>query len=133
MADAHNIKDEVKKYYKVFAALMVLTVVTVWIAGFEVGVTVAVTLALIVATMKASLVASFFMHLIAEKKAIYVLLGFTVFFFIAMIFLSIVAKYDMPQKAEYLVGKPVEDSHGAHHDGHHHKDEKHSSDKEAHH
>lgn len=95
---AHNIKDEIKKYYKVFAALMALTVLTVAVAGLKVGVAVAVTLALIIATIKASLVASIFMHLIAEKKAIYVLMGFTMFFFASMIGLIIHGRYSVPER-----------------------------------
>lgn len=105
---AHNIQDEIKRYYKVFFALMVLTVITVAVAGLKVGIGVAITLALFIATIKASLVASIFMHLIAERKAIYVLMGFTMFFFISMILLIIYGKYSVPERTEHPILSVVE-------------------------
>lgn len=80
MTANHNVKDEVRKYLIVFAALGFLTVVTVAISYLHLPVTGAVVLALFVAIIKASLVACYFMHLIDEKKTIYFLMGFTVFF-----------------------------------------------------
>lgn len=70
----------VKLYMGVFAALMVLTVVTVWISKFHLGVRQAVALGMFVASIKAGLVAAVFMHLWGEKKLIFYALGLTVFF-----------------------------------------------------
>lgn len=80
--DAHH--DEhapnVKLYMGVFAALMVLTVVTVWISKFHLSIVQAVALGMFVASIKAGLVAAVFMHLWGEKKLIFWTLGLTVFF-----------------------------------------------------
>ena len=67
----------VRGYLSVFAALLVLTVVTVAVASLDLteGMTVAVAIA--IATFKAALVALFFMHLKGEKPAIFWPLGLT--------------------------------------------------------
>ncbi len=70
----------VKLYMGVFAALMVLTVVTVWISKFHLSIGSAVALGLFVASIKAGLVVAVFMHLWGEKKLIYYALGLTMFF-----------------------------------------------------
>jgi caa(3)-type oxidase subunit IV len=68
----------VKAYLGVFAALMILTCVTVWISKFHLAKHEAVALGLLVAGVKASLVAAVFMHLWGEKKLIFYALGLTV-------------------------------------------------------
>jgi len=75
------IRKEIRRYLMVFGALAVLTVVTVAIAQLKLPTWQAVALALAVATLKGSLVAAFFMHLISERKLIYGVLAFTIFFF----------------------------------------------------
>jgi len=55
-----------------------------------------VVLALVIATVKASLVALFFMHLISERTMIYTVLGFTAFFFIGLMFLTLGSHADFP-------------------------------------
>ena len=86
--DAHGhddspeaIRREIRKYLYVFGALAVLTIITVAIAQLHLPTWQAIALALVVATVKGSLVAAFFMHLISERKLIYVVLLFTMFFF----------------------------------------------------
>lgn len=86
---AVEIKKHVRAYIAVFVALMVLTIVTVTVSYLHLDVTAAVILALVIATIKGSLVAGYFMHLISEKKVIYIVLIFTVVFFIALMFLPI--------------------------------------------
>ena len=54
----------------VFAALGVLTIVTVALSYVNLPTVYAITAAIIVATVKASLVAAYFMHLITEEKVI---------------------------------------------------------------
>lgn len=76
--DAHA--PNVTLYMMVFAALMILTVVTVWISKFHLEVHQAVALGLLVAGVKAGLVAAVFMHLWGEKKLIFWALGVTAFF-----------------------------------------------------
>ena len=89
-SDAHgHSPEEVAKhkrvYIIVFLALLVGTVLTVALnyMHFD-SKALTIVIALFVATIKATLVACYFMHLISEKKTIYVLLGATVFFLIAL-------------------------------------------------
>jgi cytochrome c oxidase subunit 4 len=78
---AEDIRHHVRKYIAVFVSLLALTLVTVTVSYLHLEVTLAITLALIIATVKGSLVASYFMHLINEKKLIYMTLALTVVFF----------------------------------------------------
>lgn len=87
---AVDIDRHVRVYITVFAALMVLTIVTVAISYLHLSVPVAVTVALVVATVKGSLVACYFMHLISERKLIYAVLVLTVVFFAALLALPAV-------------------------------------------
>jgi len=91
---AHDVQKEVKIYLSVFAALLVLTIVTVAASYLHLSLTQAVILALIIATVKAGLVACYFMHLISERKLIYFILGMTVFFFIGLLFLPVSNYHD---------------------------------------
>jgi len=96
MTDDHaaDIDRHVRIYITVFVALMVLTIITVAISRVHLAVPIAVTVALLVATIKGSLVACYFMHLISEKKLIYAVLGLTVAFFIALLFLPILTVHN---------------------------------------
>jgi cytochrome c oxidase subunit 4 len=88
MSDDHaaEIDKRVRTYILVFVALAVLTVITVAVAYMPLGVGLAIALALFIATIKGSLVACYFMHLLSEKKLIYIVLAITVtFFFVLMI------------------------------------------------
>ena len=84
----------VKVYITVFVTLMVLTIVTVLISRVHLPVRTAVTIALLVAFIKGSLVACYFMHLISEKKLIYIVLAVTVVFFAALLALPILTVSD---------------------------------------
>ena len=87
---AADIDRHVKIYITVFVALMALTLITVAISYLHLPPRTAIALALFVATIKGSLVACYFMHLISEKKLIYVVLAITVFMFIALLALPVV-------------------------------------------
>lgn len=91
---AVDIDHHVRIYVTVFAALMVLTVVTVGISYLHLPIALAVTFALLVATVKGTLVACYFMHLISEKKLIYAVLALTVIFFVALLALPAVTHSD---------------------------------------
>ncbi len=79
-----------KVYIVVFIALLVGTAVTVALNYMHFDSKVlTIAIALFVATIKATLVACYFMHLISEKKTIYVLLGATVFFFLALMVITL--------------------------------------------
>jgi caa(3)-type oxidase subunit IV len=72
-----------------------LTLITVTISSLHLGIAAAVVVALVIAAMKGSLVASYFMHLISEKKVIYLALILTAVFLLALILLPLTAFYDM--------------------------------------
>jgi cytochrome c oxidase subunit 4 len=87
---AADIDRHVRVYITVFAALMVLTIVTVAISYLDLAVPIAVTVALFVACIKGALVAGYFMHLVSEKKLIYAVLALTIAFFIALMALPVI-------------------------------------------
>jgi cytochrome c oxidase subunit IV len=94
MSDHHDSPEEIKKHVKryvfVFVALLVGTIITVGASYLHLSsVALTVTIALFIASVKAFLVAGYFMHLISEKKMIYSILVVTVFFFAALVFLTI--------------------------------------------
>jgi cytochrome c oxidase subunit IV len=82
--DAHDIQAHVRTYYKVFGALMVLTVVTVAVSYLHMPVIPAVIVALTIASFKAALVASVFMHLKGETQIVYWSLYLTAVFFVLL-------------------------------------------------
>ncbi len=90
---AHNSPEDIKKetrtYLLVFAALAVLTVITVAVSYLDLSTGGAVALALLIATVKGGLVAAFFMHLLSEEKFIYAVLALTIFFFVAIFVLPL--------------------------------------------
>lgn len=94
MADHADIDKHVRTYLMVFAALMVLTVVTVAVSYLDLSTGAAIALALVVATVKGSLVAGYFMHLISEKKLIYTVLIFTAIFFVAVLLGPVLTNID---------------------------------------
>jgi cytochrome c oxidase subunit 4 len=70
-------------YVKILLSLLVLTVVTVWVAQFDFG-SLNTLIAMLVATVKATLVALYFMHLKYDDKMNTVCLLGGVFFLIVM-------------------------------------------------
>lgn len=91
---AEDIKKHVRVYINVFVTLMALTVITVGISYLHLSVVPAIILALVVATVKGSLVASYFMHLISEKKIIFAALILTGLFFIVLMALPVLYHSD---------------------------------------
>lgn len=92
-----EVSKHVKVYLGVFAALLVGTIVTVWLNSVHFdSFKVTVVIALFVATIKASLVACYFMHLISEKRMIYLIMGFTAFFFVGLMALTLFSHADLP-------------------------------------
>jgi cytochrome c oxidase subunit 4 len=66
-------------YNGIFGGLLVLTVVTVWVAQFDFG-AANTFIAMFVATIKASLVAFFFMHLLHDERLNLITFGFGLLF-----------------------------------------------------
>jgi cytochrome c oxidase subunit 4 len=93
-ADAHagHSVEEAKAHMRTYAiigvALMIGTGLTVWAGEINFG-GWNIIIALAIAIVKGSLVVSFFMHLISEKKMIYSVMVCTVFFFAALMFLTL--------------------------------------------
>lgn len=106
---AHDVSKHVKTYVMVFVGLAVLTAVTVWVAGFHLTAMVGVTLALVIATIKGSMVASFFMHLVSERRGIFWILLLTAAFFLVLIFIPLGALMD--QQGTPLHSGSPESSH----------------------
>lgn len=94
-ADAEHIRQHVKLYVGVGAALMGLTVVTVWLSYFHFGSETAnIIIGMLVATLKAGLVAAIFMHLKEERKTIYQFMTATVVLAIGLFLLTYLAFSD---------------------------------------
>ena len=96
--DHDHVAEHVRRYLYVFYALLFGTLITVGASYIPFGnhhVNIAV--ALLIACGKAFLVAGFFMHLMSERKMIYGLLGFTVFFFAGLIILTVCSFADPPR------------------------------------
>jgi cytochrome c oxidase subunit IV len=92
MAEAHSIEEvhqQVRRYVLVFVALLALTIITVTVSYFHLSVVPAIIVALFVASVKGTLVASYFMHLISEKKLIFFVLILTGVFFLALMTLPV--------------------------------------------
>ena len=97
--DPLDIKKHIRIYVTVFASLAALTLVTVGISTLHLSVLPAILLALLIATVKGSLVASYFMHLISEKKLIYLVLIITVVFFIVLLLLPVLTVMEVAGSA----------------------------------
>ncbi len=87
---AVDIDKHVRTYLLVFAVLAVLTVVTVAVYYLHLPLGAAIGLALIIAAVKAGLVACYFMHLISEKRLIFLVLTITIVFFAVLLLLPVV-------------------------------------------
>ncbi len=96
MSDHSDVSKHIRGYLIIGGTLIIGTVLTVLASYVDLGHSWNIVLALIIATAKASLVALYFMHLISEKQLIYTVLGFTAFFFIGLMFITIAAYHDFP-------------------------------------
>lgn len=87
---AEDIKKHVRVYITVFIALAALTIITVGISYLHLPTHWAILFALLVATIKGTLVACYFMHLISERKVIYLILLICAFFFAVLMWAPVV-------------------------------------------
>ena len=95
---AHDLQKSVKRYLFVFYALIAGTVITVGAYYLHIpSVPMTIAVALFIASVKAFLVAGYFMHLISEKKMIYSILGFTMFFFAGLMVLTLCSMHNFPK------------------------------------
>ena len=91
---SEDVRQHIKLYWKIGAALLVLTAVTVAVSYVEFAVPMTIFVALVIATTKGSLVASYFMHLIGERRSIHAALLLAAFFCILLIFIPILGHTD---------------------------------------
>ena len=77
-SDQESIRNTIRTYWMIGAALFVFTGITVAVNQVHLAVPLAITVALIIATTKGSMVASVFMHLSHERKWVYGALILTV-------------------------------------------------------
>lgn len=117
-ATIEEIQKHKKTYIAVFAALAVLTVITVVVSRMEFTIAMGVFIALAVAATKGTLVGGFFMHLFAESKAIYWMLALCVIFFIALMALPVLTSSHANYRANWwgppAVGAVEIENHGDH-------------------
>src|SRR5580658_474559 len=86
----HEMQHHIRRYLIVGFALAVGTALTVWASLINFGSReINIVVALIIASVKGFLVVGFFMHLLSEKKMIYSVLATTVFFFTALLYLTL--------------------------------------------
>jgi FtsH-binding integral membrane protein len=93
-----DFKDYVRRCAYIFVAILCATSLMIWISYLPEHYSWAakVAMILIVAGANAFVVAGFLMHLISEKKMIYTVLAFTVFFVIGLFGLTLYAMKDFP-------------------------------------
>ncbi len=109
-----DVDHHVKIYVRVFAALLVLTVITVAVTKLELSTGAAIALALFIASIKASLVACYFMHLIDETKMILWILAVTVLFFLFELIIPPLTEADNIGIEQAPIAAPAEDHQPAH-------------------
>ena len=109
MNDTHHkdVESHVATYIKVFVALAVGTIVTVLASNLHLGIILGIIVALIIATAKGSLVAGFFMHLVAERRAIYWVLVLTATFVVAMLGLIMFSHADQQGRQQGIFAVPA--------------------------
>jgi caa(3)-type oxidase subunit IV len=107
---AEHVAAHVRTYLMVGATLLAFTIITVALSYVDFGVLISrlfhinmseagghkanIAVAMLVAAFKAGLVAAIFMHLSAEKRLVYRILIFTVFFVLGLFWLTYLAWYN---------------------------------------
>jgi cytochrome c oxidase subunit IV len=91
-----DVSKHIRGYLIIGGTLIIGTILTVLASYVDLGHHWNIVLALVIAITKASLVALYFMHLISEKQMIYTVLGFTTFFFLGLMILTVSAYNNFP-------------------------------------
>lgn len=101
-------------YGAVLLALLVLTVVTVWVAYVDLGAVWNLILALGIATVKASLVVLFFMHVLYSGRLVQVTIIVSMIFFgllIAGTMMDVKTRYNVVLVDQTTSGEPMGNPH----------------------
>ena len=93
MAEAKKHPNMIKAYLAVFAALAILTVVTVSVTQLHLARPLAIGIAALIAVIKVTLIALFFMHLKFERGLIYAIV------FVALVLAGVLALALLPDIA----------------------------------
>jgi cytochrome c oxidase subunit 4 len=97
--DPEHVRRSIRLYVIIFAALALLTGLTVFACfGLKLPPGPTIAIAMVIASVKGSLVAAVFMHLLSERKVIYVLLAITAAFFLFLMWLPL---HDVVAKIHY--------------------------------
>ena len=93
-----NLKSYIRLCAVVFLIILCTTSAMIATSFSHIGTgwTLKVALILAIAVVNAFLVAGYLMHLLSEKRLVYIVLGFTVFFFIGLMGLTIWATNGFP-------------------------------------
>jgi cytochrome c oxidase subunit IV len=83
----HHKSAQPTTYFLIFAALLALTGLTVWLGGQELGSWHA-PLGLAVAAAKSSLIIVFFMHVLYGTKFTWIIIGTTLFFLAVLLIVT---------------------------------------------
>ncbi len=93
-----DIAKHVRSYIAVLVALLSLTILTVAIYYVHLPQALGIMVGLFIACVKGSLVACIFMHLIDERKVIYLVLIFTAAFLLVLLLVPLMGLVDQVQK-----------------------------------
>lgn len=102
MTDIHaDSNKHVRAYLAIFAALLVLTTLTVVVARLDLGGSAGIVIALAIASVKATLVALIFMHLRWERSAsIWWALVLCAIFAIFLLLVPVLTSLDLPPQVQ---------------------------------
>ena len=115
-----DMNHHIKVYRNVFIGLLIFTVLTVGASYFDFSyVWIGVTVGLAIAFIKGYLVAANFMHLNNEKSLIYIVLGFTLIFFLVLFFMPTLWHNDEMHSPEHIPMQNGEVYEQVKHNDHH--------------
>ena len=97
-----NVEGEIKQYITIFISLIFLTIVSVGIHYLHLSTGLSIALILTVAITQAALSACYLMHLISERKLIYMVLILTFAFVLGMFLLFYYGYFNHPNGSFYV-------------------------------
>ncbi len=89
MSEVKHHISSYKSHLVVLATLLVLTVLTVWVAGFDLQM-LTVAVALTIASVKGYVVAAYFMHLKFDNKLLGILFSIVMLVFATLIIMTLI-------------------------------------------
>jgi heme/copper-type cytochrome/quinol oxidase subunit 4 len=108
-------KGQIRTHLRVFASLLVGTMVAVGIAVSPLSMTPKLAAVLAIALVQAVLVAGVMMHLVSEKRPVFTVLAFTGIFFAGLVGLTLWAMHDHPKFTQFIRGSGAGAAPAVHH------------------